>query len=118
MAALLALMNRGGTQCATESGVPKVDVEDTGVGRSRTRHRARVHELGYGDDNEEQEEGLQCITVPVFERFGRVIAGLQISFPGMRCGADTNARYIALLKEAGRAISAQQGYHDSVRAPD
>jgi len=41
---------------------------------------ARVHEQCYGDDNEEQEEGLQCIAVPVFERFGRVIAGLWISF--------------------------------------
>jgi IclR family KDG regulon transcriptional repressor len=36
----------------------------------------------------------------------------------MRCGADTKAHYVALLKEAGRAISAQLGYQDSVRAPD
>jgi IclR family transcriptional regulator, KDG regulon repressor len=77
-----------------------------------------VREQGYGEDNEEQEEGLQCIAVPVFERFGRVIAGLSISFPSMRCGADTKAHYVALLKEAGRAISAQLGYQDSVRGPD
>jgi IclR family transcriptional regulator, KDG regulon repressor len=77
-----------------------------------------VREQGYGEDNEEQEEGLQCIAVPVFERFGRVIAGLSISFPSTRCGADTKAHYVALLKEAGRAISAQLGYHDSLRAPD
>ncbi len=41
----------------------------------------RVREQGYGEDNEEQEEGLRCIGVPVFDRFGVVIAGLSISFP-------------------------------------
>jgi len=73
----------------------------------------RVREQGYGEDNEEQEDGLQCIAVPVFDRFGRVVAGLSISFPSMRCGADTKAHYVALLKDAGRAISAQLGYQDS-----
>ncbi|GAB2888500.1 DNA-binding transcriptional regulator KdgR [Paraburkholderia jirisanensis] len=73
----------------------------------------RVREQGYGEDNEEQEEGLQCIAVPVFDRFGRVVAGLSISFPSMRCGADTKAHYVTLLKDAGRAISAQLGYRDS-----
>jgi IclR family transcriptional regulator, KDG regulon repressor len=72
----------------------------------------RVREQGYGEDNEEQEEGLQCIAVPVFDRFGHVIAGLSVSFPSMRCGADTKSHYVDLLKEAGRAISAQLGYHD------
>jgi IclR family KDG regulon transcriptional repressor len=71
----------------------------------------RVREQGFGEDNEEQEEGLQCMAVPVFDRFGRVIAGLSISFPTMRCGADTKSHYVELLKRAGFAVSAQLGYH-------
>jgi IclR family transcriptional regulator, KDG regulon repressor len=71
----------------------------------------RVREQGFGEDNEEQEEGLQCIAVPVFDRFGRVIAGLSISFPTMRCGADTKSHYVELLKRAGFTVSAQLGYH-------
>jgi IclR family transcriptional regulator, KDG regulon repressor len=71
-----------------------------------------VREQGYGEDNEEQEEGLQCLAVPVFDRFGHVIAGLSISFPTMRCGADTKAHYVALLKRAGAAISARLGYRE------
>lgn len=70
-----------------------------------------VRERGYAEDNEEQEEGLFCIAVPVFDRFGHVIAGLSISFPTMRCGADTKAHYVALLKHAGSAISERMGYH-------
>jgi IclR family KDG regulon transcriptional repressor len=71
----------------------------------------RVREQGFGEDNEEQEEGLQCLAVPVFDRFGHVLAGLSISFPTMRCGADTKAHYVSLLKAAGAAISTKMGYH-------
>ncbi|MGH8778052.1 DNA-binding transcriptional regulator KdgR [Paraburkholderia sp.] len=77
----------------------------------------RVREQGYGEDNEEQEEGLQCLAVPVFDRFGRVIAGLSISFPTMRCGADTKSHYIGLLKQSGLAISARLGYREAT-APE
>ncbi|MGV2293099.1 DNA-binding transcriptional regulator KdgR [Trinickia sp. YCB016] len=70
-----------------------------------------VRKQGYGEDNEEQEEGLLCIAVPVFDRFGRVAAGLSISFPTMRCGADTKTHYVSLLKRAGLAISERLGYH-------
>ncbi|MBY4833514.1 DNA-binding transcriptional regulator KdgR [Burkholderia dolosa] len=70
----------------------------------------RVRQQGYGEDNEEQEDGLLCLAVPVFDRFDRVIAGLSISFPTMRCGADTKAHYVALLKAAGRAISERLGH--------
>lgn len=73
---------------------------------------AHVREQGFGEDNEEQEEGLQCLAVPVFDRFGRVAAGLSISFPTMRCGADTKPHYVALLKRAGAAISARLGYRE------
>ncbi|WP_412529303.1 DNA-binding transcriptional regulator KdgR [Burkholderia lata] len=69
-----------------------------------------VRQQGYGEDNEEQEDGLLCLAVPVFDRFDRVIAGLSLSFPTMRCGADTKAHYVALLKEAGQAISARLGH--------
>ncbi|RKR45816.1 MULTISPECIES: DNA-binding transcriptional regulator KdgR [unclassified Paraburkholderia] len=72
-----------------------------------------VREQGYGEDNEEQEEGLRCLAVPVFDRFGRVIAGLSISFPTMRCGADTKSHYVALLRKAGLAISARLGYRQA-----
>ena len=47
-----------------------------------------VKEQGFGEDIEEQEEGLRCIAVPVFDRFGVVIAGLSISFPTIRFSED------------------------------
>lgn len=43
--------------------------------------------------------------------------GLSISFPTMRCGADTKAHYIELLKQSGLAISARLGYREAT-APE
>ncbi|MBJ3813727.1 DNA-binding transcriptional regulator KdgR [Shimwellia pseudoproteus] len=72
----------------------------------------QVRQQGYGEDNEEQEEGLRCIAVPVFDRFGVVIAGLSISFPTLRFSEEHLDEYVAMLHSAARAISAQMGYHD------
>ena len=71
-----------------------------------------MREQGYGEDNEEQEEGLRCIAVPVFDRFGVVIAGLSISFPTLRFSEERLQEYVAMLHTAARKISAQMGYHD------
>lgn len=69
-----------------------------------------VRRQGYGEDDEEQEEGLRCLAVPIFDRLGFVAAGLSISFPSIRCGADTKTHYIEMLKRAGAAASARLGY--------
>ncbi|WP_337022437.1 MULTISPECIES: DNA-binding transcriptional regulator KdgR [unclassified Pantoea] len=72
----------------------------------------QVKVQGFGEDNEEQEEGLRCIAVPVFDRFGVVIAGLSISFPTIRFSEEAKNEYVAMLHRAARNISDQLGYHD------
>ncbi|EFE94434.1 DNA-binding transcriptional regulator KdgR [Serratia odorifera] len=72
----------------------------------------KVRTQGFGEDIEEQEEGLRCIAVPVFDRFGVVIAGLSISFPTIRFSEDAKSDYVRQLHNAARIISQQQGYHD------
>ncbi|RWR03812.1 transcriptional regulator [[Pantoea] beijingensis] len=73
---------------------------------------ALVKKQGFGEDNEEQEEGLRCIAVPVFDRFGVVIAGLSISFPTIRFSEESKKDYVAMLHRAAKALSSQMGYHD------
>ncbi|WP_437613253.1 DNA-binding transcriptional regulator KdgR [Erwinia sp. V71] len=72
----------------------------------------QVRVQGYGEDNEEQEEGLRCIAVPVFDRFGVVIAGLSISFPTIRFSEENKQEYVAMLHRAARELSSQMGYYD------
>jgi len=69
-----------------------------------------VREKGYSEDNEEQEEGLRCVGVPVYDRFGHVIAGLSISFPTIRFNEDELAHYVHLLHVAAANISEQLGF--------
>lgn len=71
----------------------------------------KVREQGYGEDIEEQEQGLRCIGVPVFDRFGVVIAGLSISFPTIRFSEEIKKEYVAMLHTAARNISEQLGFH-------
>lgn len=71
-----------------------------------------VREQGFGEDIEEQEEGLRCIAVPVFDRFGVVIAGLSISFPTLRFSEEHKGDYVKSLHCAARNISEQMGYRD------
>jgi len=72
----------------------------------------RVRSQGFGEDNEEQEEGLRCIAVPVFDRFGVAIAGLSISFPTIRFSEESRQEYVAMLHRAAKTVSGQMGYHD------
>ncbi|MFG1172336.1 DNA-binding transcriptional regulator KdgR [Erwiniaceae bacterium CAU 1747] len=71
-----------------------------------------VRQQGFAEDNEEQEEGIRCIAVPVFDRFGVVIAGLSLSFPTIRFAEENKPQSVSLLHRAARTISAQLGYHD------
>ncbi|ADT89431.1 DNA-binding transcriptional regulator KdgR [Vibrio sp. Vb2880] len=72
---------------------------------------ALVREQHYAEDNEEQEPGLRCIAAPIYDRFGRVIAGVSISFPTIRFEEERLHEYVSMLQTAGRNISQQLGYN-------
>ncbi|MDD1782636.1 DNA-binding transcriptional regulator KdgR [Enterovibrio sp. ZSDZ35] len=69
----------------------------------------KVKAQGYGEDNEEQEVGLRCIAVPVYDRFGKVIAGLSISLPTMRFTESKKEEFINYLHASAATISARLG---------
>jgi len=71
----------------------------------------QVKEQYYAQDNQEQEPGLRCIAVPVYDRFGSVIAGISISLPTIRFDEKRLSYYVGLLHQAGKNVSAELGYH-------
>ncbi|AAU37169.1 MULTISPECIES: DNA-binding transcriptional regulator KdgR [Basfia] len=72
----------------------------------------KVRKQHYAEDNEEQEPGLRCVAAPIYNRFGRIIAGLSISIPTIRFEEEKLPQLVNLLQVAGKNISEQIGYHD------
>lgn len=73
---------------------------------------AQVRGQGYAEDNEENENGLRCFGVPIYNRMGRIITGLSLSLPIVRFEESKRAELVSLLHEAASRISAELGYHD------
>lgn len=70
---------------------------------------AVVRQQGFSQDCEEQESGLRCLGVPVYDRFGHIIAGLSMSFPTIRFEEPRLLDYVRLLHRAAANISMQLG---------
>lgn len=70
---------------------------------------AEIRANGYGEDREEFETNMRCLSVPVFNRMGVVIAGMSVSFPCFRFQEDLKASYVRELLDAGRATSQRMG---------
>lgn len=67
---------------------------------------ANTPKQGYALDNEEAEQGVSCIGVPVRDAHGTMVAGLSISAPHER----RQQSWVALIKKAGADLSARLGY--------
>ncbi len=64
---------------------------------------------GYAVDDEERNEGMRCVAAPVFDALGEAVAGLSVSGPAIRVGADDVARIAAHVRAAAAELSAKLG---------
>jgi IclR family transcriptional regulator, KDG regulon repressor len=75
------------------------------------KHLEGVRQQGYALDDEEFDEGIRCVGVPVRDYTRRVVAGLSISGPANRFSDDRlREELIPLALEAGKKLSARLGY--------
>ncbi len=86
--------------------------KNTIIDKERLRlHLVQVAEQGYAVDNEECEEGIKCVGVPVWDYTRTPVASICISGPSSRI---TNERIekelVPLVQEAGIEISRKLGY--------
>ncbi len=70
----------------------------------------QIRKNGYALDLEENEYGITCIAVPLFDHLGKVIAAVSISGPTLRMTADRLEKLHPRMIHIGREISARLGH--------
>jgi IclR family acetate operon transcriptional repressor len=71
---------------------------------------------GYATDDEEQEEGVRCIAVPVRDASGQVVASLSVSGPVTRLNDAQVQSVIPEIIDCGAKLSARLGFADEPAA--
>lgn len=75
----------------------------------------RVKECGCAYDLEENEYGITCIAVPVFDHLGKVLAAVSISGTTLRMTDERLAQLQKRMIQIGEQISARLGYENNMR---
>jgi IclR family transcriptional regulator, KDG regulon repressor len=70
----------------------------------------KVKQKGYALDLEENEYGIRCIAVPVFDYSGNVVAAVSISGPTIRMTDERIEKLQERIRYIGRQISERLGY--------
>lgn len=66
---------------------------------------ARVRAIGFAVDDEEQEIGLTCVGVPIFDPSGQAVAAMSISGPTPRMQAHDTEKLAQRLREVAAEIT-------------
>ena len=74
------------------------------------RELASVREKGYALDRQENEYGIICIGVPIFDHTGRAVSAVSISGPSMRMTDERIEKLKDKILEVGQKISERLGY--------
>ncbi|RBW70951.1 IclR family transcriptional regulator [Bacillus taeanensis] len=72
---------------------------------------ANVRNNGFAVDNEENEPGVCCVAVPIYDHLGEVAAAISLSMPTPRATEEERSEVITRLKEAAMKISNELGYN-------
>lgn len=75
---------------------------------------ARVKKRGYALDLEENETGITCIAVPIFDHLGKAIAAVSVSGPTMRMTEERLKELQTRMIPIGKQISARLGFESRI----
>ncbi|MHB9094007.1 MAG: IclR family transcriptional regulator [Eubacteriales bacterium] len=60
---------------------------------------------GYAFDDQESSRGIQCVAVPVFNRHGKMVAGLSVSVPVFRMVPGRKEELLQMVREGARKLA-------------
>lgn len=98
-----------------EKGLPKIGPKTiTDVDFLRDELEI-TRERGYSIDNEESEEGIRCVGVPIFSHQGDVIGAISVAGVAFRLSMEKIDEVAAYVVEAANEISKEMGYKKSMK---
>jgi IclR family acetate operon transcriptional repressor len=74
------------------------------------RELAQIRRAGYSVDNEEMEEGVRCLAVPIFDRRHTVIGALSVSGPTTRMTQERVEKFAPTARAIATELSRQLGF--------
>ena len=108
-AILSAMSDKSLSKILHKHGMPRVTVKTIDTPTALRAELERVRVAGYAVDDEEHAVGLRCISAPVFDDTGDVIAAISILGPMARIVDVRVGELGSLVLEASRAVSAEMG---------
>jgi IclR family transcriptional regulator, acetate operon repressor len=81
------------------------------------RELAHVRRLGYAVDNEEMEEGVRCLAVPIFGRRGEVAGAMSVSGPTTRMTPERVGQLGPAARRIADELSRQLGFEAKLPVP-
>jgi DNA-binding IclR family transcriptional regulator len=94
-----------------EHGLPRHNQHTIVSPRRLKEDLAQVRTLGYSVDNEEDELGLSCIGVPLFDHQGAVVGAISVAGTTAQVISENLSQLAAKVKQTAAAISQQLGFH-------
>ena len=71
-----------------------------------------ARESGYAVDNEEHEEGIFCMAVPIYDYRGKIIAAISTAGQNKAFIENPDEDSLALMKKTAAEISKRLGYNN------
>lgn len=75
---------------------------------------AAIRQRGYAVDNEEMEEGVRCLAVPVYDRRHDCIGAMSVSGPTTRMTSERVARLAPAIMGIADELSRQLGFQSAI----
>ena len=77
-------------------------------------HLKRVRDWGFAIDNEEWEYEVKCISVPIWDYTGKIVAAITLSAPSYRLSKEKIFEIKDIFKEKAKKLSEKLGYSEEL----
>ncbi len=91
----------------TQTGLPAATHKTITDPKQLRQELEKIRQQGYAIDSGEQEEGVRCIAVPVYDPVGKVVAAMGISGPSSRLDSKHAPFLTQHLKRTSAGLSAR-----------